>query len=169
MYYTIKNILIFCLTVVWKRENTLIYLHECEILYLYKALIWLVWLCADMYLEICVNIDLYLLFLCKKIHISIYLYFFYYQFILWTIKISRETSVLPLSYIHVCSRVYSTFMKKFPHCILKLPPQKVLMYSIERGLFSKFILCEFINLCSGGRGVSNTPPPPYLLDPRRTL
>lgn len=74
MYYTIKNILIFCLTVVWKRENTLIYLHECEILYLYKALIWLVWLCADMYmyLEICVNIDLYLLFLCKKK--SIYLY-----------------------------------------------------------------------------------------------
>lgn len=73
MYYTIKNILIFCLTVVWKRENTLIYLHECEILYLYKALIWLVWLCADMYLEICVSIDLYLLFLCKK---NPYIYIF---------------------------------------------------------------------------------------------
>lgn len=60
--------------------------------------------------------------------------------------------------MYICSRVLNLH-EKIPSLHPKTATQKVLMYSIEGGLFSKFILCEFINLCSGGRGVSNMPPP----------
>lgn len=104
MHYTIKGILIFCSTVVWKREN--------DVFPFYKVFHVLVGLTVYWYTLYSENDCQYtcrslsFIFYVKKIYISIYLYFFYCKSNLWKIKIFKETlSFTCLRYIHVWSRI----------------------------------------------------------------
>lgn len=104
MHYTIKGILIFCSTVVWKRENDVFPFYKVFHVMVGLTVYWYT-LHSENYCQYTCR-SLSFIFYVKKIYISIYLYFFYCKSNLWKIKIFKETlSFTCLRYIHAWSRI----------------------------------------------------------------
>lgn len=104
MHYTIKGILIFCSTVVWKRENDVFPFYKVFHVMVGLTVYWYTLYSENDCQYTCRSLSF--IFYVKKIYISIYLYFFYCKSNLWKIKIFKETlSFTCLRYIHVWSRV----------------------------------------------------------------
>lgn len=129
MHYTIKGILIFCSTVVWKREN--------DVFPFYKVFHVMVGLTVYWYTLYSENDCQYkcrslsFIFYVKKIYISIYLYFFYCKSNLWKIKIFKETFKFYLFEIHTCMKQGTQpSWKHFPNCICK-PNSTNVQYCIK--------------------------------------
>lgn len=104
MHYTIKGILIFCSTVVWKRENDVFPFYKVFHVMVGLTVYWYTLHSENDCQYTCRSLSF--IFYVKKIYISIYLYFFYCKSNLWKIKIFKETlSFTCLRYIHVWSRI----------------------------------------------------------------